>query len=54
MCANILSQPGKDEPALLEQMVRHCEKWDQVYGLDAWQLYPEFRPLLEQHAYQRS
>jgi len=54
MCANILSQPGKDEPALLEQMVRHCEKWDQVYGLDAWQLYPEFRPLLKQHAYQRS
>jgi len=36
------SRPNNSE-LLLEKMVHHCQRWDQVYGLDAKILYPELR-----------
>ncbi|CAB4138223.1 Radical_SAM domain containing protein [uncultured Caudovirales phage] len=37
---------------LLEQMIRHCERWDRVYGYNARALYPEWQELFDQHGYQ--
>jgi hypothetical protein len=51
-CINILNAP---RPANSEQqlalMVRHCERWDRVYGYDARQLYPEFQEILTNNNY---
>jgi pyruvate-formate lyase-activating enzyme len=53
MCLNILqTSTPNDSEQQLELMVRHCEKWDQEYGLDARQLYPEFFNLLKKYEYQ--
>jgi hypothetical protein len=32
-------------------MVRHCERWDRVYGYNARELYPEFGRILERYGY---
>jgi hypothetical protein len=52
MCLNILKTAtpidSKDQLAL---MVRHCERWDRVYGYDANQLYPEFQKILTDNNY---
>lgn len=52
MCLNILQTPTPaDSEQELERMVRHCERWDRVYGYDARQLYPEFKEILDQYDY---
>jgi len=52
MCVSILSTPqAPDSEAQLALMVDHCRKWDQVYNLDARQLYPELDDVWDQHAY---
>ena len=52
MCLSILQSPTPvDSEQQLEAMVRHCERWDRVYGYDARQLYPEFKHILKQYAY---
>jgi hypothetical protein len=52
MCMNILSQPApKDAEDLLQQMVQHCTKWDQIYGYDARVLYPELAGVWTQYDY---
>jgi len=52
MYMNILSQPApKDAEDLLQQMVQHCSKWDQVYGYDAKILYPELAEVWTQYDY---
>lgn len=51
-CLNLLATPKpKDSNALLAQMVQHCRRWDQVYGLDARRLYPELMAVWDQHGY---
>lgn len=52
MCLNILQTPTPvDSETHLAELVRHCEKWDRVYGYDARSLYPEFQPILDQYGY---
>jgi len=52
MCMNILQTPTPaDSEQQLAEMVRHCERWDRVYGYDARVLYPEFDGILERYGY---
>lgn len=52
MCVNLLNTPTpKDSDEQLELMVRHCERWDRVYGYDARKLYPEFIDILDKYGY---
>lgn len=52
MCLAILQIPTPaDSEQQLEAMVRHCERWDRVYGYDARALYPEFAEILDRHGY---
>jgi hypothetical protein len=52
MCLNILQTPTpNDSEAQLAELVRHCERWDRVYGYNARSLYPEFQPILDRHDY---
>ena len=52
MCMNMLSQPEPNNVGELRQlMVDHCKKWDQVYGYDARELYPELTDIWDQHGY---
>ena len=52
MCLNILQTPTPaDSEAQLAELVRHCERWDRVYGYDARSLYPEFQPILDRYDY---
>ena len=44
------SQPDAAE-VRLEKLVQHCKKWDMVYGLSAWELYPEFEEILSKYGY---
>jgi hypothetical protein len=55
MCLAVLQTPTPPDSAQqLERMVRHCERWDQIYGYDARELYPELQHILDQHGYQTS
>jgi len=49
MAVNLLEQ---DMTSGMPEMVAHMDKWDQVYGYDARELYPELRALLEYYGYQ--
>jgi hypothetical protein len=52
MCLNVLTTVSPaDSDQQLEAMVRHCERWDRVYGYDARKLYPEFQGILERYSY---
>jgi hypothetical protein len=52
MCLNILQIPTPDDSEeQLARMVRHCERWDRVYGYDARLLYPEFQEILDRYDY---
>ena len=55
MCLSILqSETPSDSEQHLHDMVRHCERWDKVYGYDARKLYPEFASILDRHDYRIS
>lgn len=55
MCVLILtSDTPADSDHKLELMVRHCERWDRVYGYDARTLYPEFQKILDFYGYSLS
>lgn len=41
----------QSETTGLDQMVQHMKRWDQVYGYDARDLYPELTDILDQHGY---
>lgn len=45
---NLLDQPI--QPGI-EQLVAHCRKWDNVYQLDAFKLYPELTEIFKQYDY---
>jgi sulfatase maturation enzyme AslB (radical SAM superfamily) len=52
MCMSVLGTPTPaDSEQELEAMVRHCERWDRVYGYDARKLYPEFQEILQRYGY---
>jgi hypothetical protein len=52
MCLSVLQTPTPaDSEQQLEAMVRHCEKWDRVYGYNAKKLYPEFQGILDKYGY---
>ena len=52
MCLKILETPTPaDSDQQLEAMVRHCERWDRVYGYDARKLYPELGKTLDRYGY---
>lgn len=52
MIQSVLRQPRPDHSdRSLEQLTRHCERWDREYGLDARELYPEFQTFLDQYGY---
>lgn len=51
-CVNALIAPDpKNQLQLQADLVAHCQRWDQVYKLDARELYPEWKELLSQHDY---
>ena len=52
MCVSALQcdQPP-DVDQLSQQLVDHCKKWDQVYGLDARLIYPELAEIWDRHGY---
>lgn len=55
MCVALLQKdPPSDSDYELERLVRHCERWDRVYGYDARMLYPEFRDILNRYGYSLS
>ena len=52
MCLDVLKTATPDDSEQqLESMVRHCERWDRVYGYDARKLYPEFQGILDRYSY---
>jgi hypothetical protein len=52
MCLAVLNTPTPaDSDAELERMVRHCERWDRTYQLDATELYPEFKQIYKTYGY---
>jgi hypothetical protein len=52
MISRVLQEPQPQEAEhLLEQMVDHCRRWDQVYRLDARSLYPELTEVWDRCAY---
>ena len=52
MCLKILETPTPaDSDQQLEALVRHCERWDSVYGYDALKLYPELGEILDRYGY---
>jgi hypothetical protein len=48
--ALLISQPN-DAEQLLDQLVQHCKKWDQVYKLNAREVYPELAEIWDCHGY---
>jgi uncharacterized Fe-S cluster-containing radical SAM superfamily protein len=52
MCLSVLRTPTPaDIDQQLEALVRHCERWDRVYGYNARVLYPEFTEILTKYNY---
>lgn len=52
---SILKTPTPhNSQTLLEQMVRHCERWDEVYGYDAREIYPELKEIWSEHGYKEN
>ena len=52
MCLSVLQTPTPNDSAeQLAKMVRHCERWDRVYGYNARELYPEFQEILDEYGY---
>jgi sulfatase maturation enzyme AslB (radical SAM superfamily) len=51
-CINMLSQPEPDNvEQLRQQLVDHCRKWDQIYGYNAQDIYPELAEFWNQYGY---
>jgi len=52
MCLKLLAtESPPDSEQQLQKLVEHCRKWDQVYHLDARQLYPELSAVWGRYAY---
>jgi MoaA/NifB/PqqE/SkfB family radical SAM enzyme len=52
MCVGVLELAAPDNvEELLGQLVEHCRRWDQVYNLNARNLYPELTDVWDRYAY---
>ena len=55
MCVNILNLPQPPNThqltQLTQQLVDHCRRWDQVYDLNARELYPELTTIWNDYGY---
>jgi sulfatase maturation enzyme AslB (radical SAM superfamily) len=52
LCMNILTAPEPENADELRKlMVEHCKKWDQIYGYNARELYPELTEVWDQYGY---
>ena len=47
----LLTPQPSNADQLLDQLVQHCKKWDQVYKLNAREIYPELAEIWDQHGY---
>jgi sulfatase maturation enzyme AslB (radical SAM superfamily) len=55
MCKKVLSTSTPvDCTQQYQQLVEHCQKWDQVYGHNARLLYPELADIWDQYGYSGS
>jgi sulfatase maturation enzyme AslB (radical SAM superfamily) len=51
-CINMLNSPRpSDSEEQLKIMVAQCRRWDDVYGYDARNLYPELTEILDRYGY---
>ena len=51
-CLDMLNTPlPADADSKHKQLVEHCSRWDNVYKLDARQLYPELNNLWDKYGY---
>jgi hypothetical protein len=51
-CISALTAPQpEDADELLEQLVKHCQQWDQIYKLDARVMYPELAEVWDKYGY---
>jgi hypothetical protein len=47
-----LEKPQPDNvDQLLQKLVNHCRRWDQVYNLNAKELYPELTEVWDKYGY---
>ncbi len=52
MCVTMLRTPTPpDSEMQLQAMVKHCQRWDRVYGYNARTLYPELADVWDRYAY---
>lgn len=52
LCVQALNQPAPaNQTELQQQLVDHCRRWDQIYGLDARSIYPELQDLWNCYEY---
>jgi hypothetical protein len=49
--AALLTPQPSDADQLLSQLVQQCKKWDQVYKLDAREIYPELAEIWDRYGY---
>jgi hypothetical protein len=52
MCLAILQTPKPhDHDIQLKQLIKHCKKWDNIYGYNARALYPELTEIFDYYDY---
>lgn len=47
----LLTPQPSDADQQLDQLVQQCKKWDQVYKLNAREIYPELAEIWDRHGY---
>lgn len=47
----LLTPQPSNADQLLDQLVQHCKKWDQVYKLNAREIYPELAEIWDRYGY---
>ena len=45
------SEDAEDSDSALAQLISHCGRWDQIYALNARELYPEWTNILDRYGY---
>jgi hypothetical protein len=51
-CIAMLQTPTPvDSDLLLKELVLHCQRWDQIYGYNAREIYPDFKEIWDQYEY---
>lgn len=51
-CQSVLREPEPtDAEKFRADLVAWCRRWDDIYGYDAREIYPEFKDMLDRHGY---